>query len=129
MQLLDESLKRTNEFDSYGIWNVAGYFISDDMSAAEIAASNYRSLMNGENSGREVSAINSWRQNDLSIPGNYEDLTTYLSRFAHPKFIYGHDGLRQCLHGCIHCHQRKRAGTSSWPATCNNLRSSCNPAC
>ena len=92
MQLLDESLKRTNEFDSYGIWNVAGYFISDDMSAAEIAASNYRSLMNGENSGREVSAINSWRQNDLSIPGNYSDLTTYLSRFAHPKFIYGHDG-------------------------------------
>lgn len=92
MQLLDESLKRTNEFDSYGIWNVAGYFISDDMSAAEIAASNYRSLMNGENSGREVSAINSWRQNDLSIPGNYTDLTTYLSRFAHPKFIYGHNG-------------------------------------
>ena len=92
MQLLDESLKRTNEFDSYGIWNVAGYFISDDMSAAEIAASNYRKLMNGENSGREVSAINSWRQNDLSIPGNYSDLTTYLSRFAHPKFIYGHDG-------------------------------------
>ena len=92
MQLLDDSLKRTNEFDSYGIWNVAGYFISDDMSAAEIAASNYRSLMNGENSGREVSAINSWRQNDISIPGNYTDLTTYLSRFAHPKFIYGHDG-------------------------------------
>ena len=92
MQLLDESLKRTNEFDSYGIWNVAGYFVSDDMSAAEIAASNYRSLMNGENSGREVSAINSWRQNDLSIPGNYGDLTTYLSRFAHPKFIYGQDG-------------------------------------
>ena len=92
MHLLDESLKRTNEFDSYGVWNVAGYFVSDDMSAAEIAASNYRSLMNGENSGREVSAINSWRQNDLSIPGNYGDLTTYLSRFAHPKFIYGHDG-------------------------------------
>lgn len=92
MQLLDESLKRTNEFDSYGVWNVAGYFISDDMSAAEIAASNYRSLMNGENSGREVSAINSWRKNDLSIPGNYTDLTTYLSRFYHPKFIYGQDG-------------------------------------
>ena len=93
MQLLDESLKRTNEFDSYGIWNVAGYFISDDMSAAEIAASNYRSLMNGENSGREVSAINSWRKNDLSILGNYSDLTTYLSRFIHPKFIYGYDGM------------------------------------
>jgi len=85
LSLIDESLKRTNEFDSYGMWNVAGYFISDDMSASEIAASNYRSLMNGENSGREVSAINSWR----SEFNNFEHLTTYLSRFVHPRFVYG----------------------------------------
>ena len=89
MQLIDESLKKTNEYDSYGLWNVAGYFISDDMSAAEIAASNYRSLMNGENSGREVSAINSWRSNNRESLGNFSDLTTYLSRFVHPQFIYG----------------------------------------
>ena len=59
------------------------------MSAAEIAASNYRSLMNGENSGREVSAINSWRRNNSDIAGKFTDLTTYLSRFVHPQFIYG----------------------------------------
>ena len=90
LQLLDESLKRTNEYDSYGMWHVAGYFVSDDMSAAEIAASNYRSLMNGENSGREVSAINSWRSNNPHLAGNFTDLTTYLSRFIHPKFCYGY---------------------------------------
>lgn len=45
--MLDEALKKMNEYDSYGLWNVAGYFLSDDMSASEIAASNYRSLMNG----------------------------------------------------------------------------------
>ena len=93
MQLIDDSLKRTNEFDSYGMWNVAGYFISDEMSAAEIAASNYRSLMNGENSGREVSAINSWRQTNPSINGNFSDLTAYLSRFIHPRFYYGNNGV------------------------------------
>lgn len=87
--LIDEALKKTNEYDSYGMWNVAGYFISDDMSAAEIAASNYRSLMNGENSGREVSAINSWRRNNHDTAGDFADLTTYLSRFVHPQFIYG----------------------------------------
>ena len=38
LQLIDESIKKTNEYDSYGMWNVAGYFASDDMSAAEIAA-------------------------------------------------------------------------------------------
>lgn len=89
LHLIDEEIKRTNEFDSFGMWHTAGYFLSDDMAAAEIAASNYRSLMNGENSGREVSAINSWRKNDRNLAGNYEDLTKFLSRFMHPKFVYG----------------------------------------
>ena len=80
LALLDALLKKTDEYDSYGMWNVAGYFVSDDMSAAEIAASNYRSLMNGENSGREVSAINSWRKNNRENLGDFSDLTTYLSR-------------------------------------------------
>lgn len=89
MALIDEALKKTAEYDSYGLWNVAGYFISDDMAAAEIAASNYRSLMNGEGSGREVSAINTWRSRSEAGLGSFHDLTTYLSRFAHPQFIYG----------------------------------------
>jgi len=92
LNLIDNSLKRLNEFDSYGMWNVAGYFISDDMSSSEIAASNYRSLMNGEKSGCEVSAINSWRSNDPYISGDFSDLTTYLSRFLHPQFYYGNTG-------------------------------------
>lgn len=91
MTLLDTLLKKTDEYDSYGMWNVAGYFVSDDMSAAEIAASNYRSLMNGENSGREVSAINSWRRNNSENLGSFDDLTTYLSRYVHPQFVYGGD--------------------------------------
>lgn len=91
LQLIDESIKRTNEFDSYGMWNVAGYFVSDDMSASEIAASNYRSLMSGDTTGREVSAINSWRSNNINLNGNFRDLTTYIARFIHPKFIYGNN--------------------------------------
>lgn len=87
--LLDELLKKTNEYDSYGLWHVAGYFISDDMSTAEIAASNYRSLMNGERSGREVSAINTWRRSAVNRSDSFADLTTYLSRYRHPWFVYG----------------------------------------
>lgn len=88
MSLIDEKLKRIDEFDSYGMWNVAGYFVSDDMAAAEIAASNYRSLMNGEKTGREVSTINSWRRNNSEVYGDFSDLTTYISRFMHPRFYY-----------------------------------------
>lgn len=93
MKLIDEQLERTNEFDSYGMWNVAAYFMSDDMSDAEIAASNYRSLMNGENTGREVSAINSWRKNNDLSSNQYDHLLLYLSRFSHPQFIYHEDVL------------------------------------
>ena len=88
LKMLDDEIKRTKEFDSYGMWNVAGYFISNDMATSEIAASNYRALMNGENSGREISAINSWRRigpDDY----NYDNLAIALSRFNHPQFYYG----------------------------------------
>lgn len=91
MTMLDEAIKKMNEFDSYGLWNVAGYFLSDDMASSEIAASNYRSLMNGDNYGREVSAINSWRRSNPKLLGDYSDLTGYISRFAHPLFNYGGD--------------------------------------
>ena len=89
MKYLDDEIRRTDEFDSYGIWNVAGYFVSDDMPTVEIAASNYRSLMNGETSGREISALNFWRKGSPSLNGRFEDLISPLSRFMHPRFIYG----------------------------------------
>ena len=92
MRMIDEHLKRIDEFDSYGMWDVAGYFASEDMSASEIAASNYRSLMNGDTSGREVSAVNSWRRNSKEQYGDFQDLMTSLSRFRHPDFFYGSDG-------------------------------------
>jgi hypothetical protein len=85
LRLLDEQLKRTDEFDSYGMWNVAGYFSSNDLATAEIAASNYRSIMNGEESGREVSAINSWQAGSK----DFVQLQQYLAHFTHPKFVYG----------------------------------------
>ena len=93
MDHVDQLLKKTEEYDSYGLWNVAGYFCSDDMSSAEIAASNYRSLMNGENSGREVSAINSWHRAGTGAADGFSDLAFYLSRFIHPRFVYGGNAL------------------------------------
>ena len=92
LRRIDDILKRTEEYDSYNMWNVAGYFLSDDMSAAEIAAGNYRSLMNGDDSGREVSAINSWRSNNPNQLGDFHDLVLSLSRFRHPTFFYGYTG-------------------------------------
>ncbi|MBR7069178.1 MAG: ATP-binding protein [Oxalobacter sp.] len=89
LELLNHHLRRLKECDSYGMWNAAGYFVSDDMSTAEIAASNYRSLMSGKNSGEELSAINVWRGNDANLEGNFWHIPQTLSRFVHPQFFYG----------------------------------------
>lgn len=82
---IDRQLKRIDEFESLGMYECAAYFLSDNQYAAEIAAATYKSLMRGENSGVEVSAINLW--------GNYqkEKLTQigqYIKNFMHPVFRY-----------------------------------------
>ena len=44
-----------------------------------------------KNREEEVSAINSWRKNNTELLGDFNDLTTYLSRYVHPQFVYGGD--------------------------------------
>ncbi len=87
MKLIDDNIARIDECESYGMWNVAAYFASDDMSSVEIAASNYRSLMSGDGSGKVMSAINSWGQK--SDKDNIKNLGLFLSRFNHPQFCAG----------------------------------------
>lgn len=87
LERLDIQLKRLQEFESLGMWECAAYFLSDadNPFAAEIAASTYKAIMRGENSGVEVSAINSWGPYD----GNkVEKLSQYIKHFVHPTFVY-----------------------------------------
>lgn len=82
---IDMQLSRLQEFESLGMWECAAYFMSDNPYTAEIAASTYKALMRGENSGVEVSAINSWSEFDE----NKTDLIRqYITNFIHPVFSY-----------------------------------------
>ena len=87
---LDTQLDRLQEFESLGMWECAAYFMSDDTPtdtySAEIAASTYKALMRGENSGVEVSAINTW--NKTYSGEKTALLREYLLRFIHPVFNY-----------------------------------------
>lgn len=85
MEKIDIQLKRLQEFESLGMWECAAYFMSDNSYAAEIAASTYKAIMCGENSGIEVSAINSWIQGDEEKTNN---LFKYIGNFIHPVFKY-----------------------------------------
>ena len=85
LERIDTQLKRLQEFESMGMWECSAYFMSEKPYAAEIAASTYKALMRGENSGVELCAINSWR--------NYEKeevrlLSEYALNMIHPVFSY-----------------------------------------
>lgn len=82
---IEKQLKRMDEFESLGMYECAAYFLSEDQYAAEVAASTYKAIMRGENSGVEIAAINSW--------GSYESEKTelieqYVKNFMHPIFRY-----------------------------------------
>jgi len=92
LKLIDKQLERIEKSEGLGLWSGGAYFLSYDMdnAGAEVAASIYRSILQGERSGVEVSAINTWRKSDNQI----ESLREYLSFFSHPLFSYGQNGIQ-----------------------------------
>ena len=85
LERINKQLKRIDEFESLGMYECAAYFLSDDQYAAEIAASTYKALMRGENSGVEIAAINSWGQSQKE---KTEMISQYVKNFIHPVFRY-----------------------------------------
>lgn len=82
---IDKQLKRIDEFETLGMYECAAYFLSENQYAADIAATTYKAIMRGENSGVESAAINSW--------GSCEKRKTvlieqYVKNFIHPVFEY-----------------------------------------
>ncbi|WP_303825938.1 ATP-binding protein [Ruminococcus flavefaciens] len=80
---LDKQLERLDECESVGMWNMAAYFIGEVMADTETAANTYYSLMSGNHTGIERSAINTWTE-----PADVEALKGYLNKFVHPCFEY-----------------------------------------
>lgn len=85
LERIDKQLERLNESESIGMWECAAYFMSENSYASEIAASTYKALMTGENSGVEVSAINSWNKREKE---KVKLLKDYVTNFIHPIFKY-----------------------------------------
>lgn len=85
LERIDLQLKRLQECESLGMWECAAYFLSDSQESAEMAASTYKALMKGENSGVEVSAVNFWGK-----PSAYKTklIKEYVTNFIHPVFSY-----------------------------------------
>ena len=70
------------------MWECAAYFLSESSYTTEIAASTYKSLMSGENSGIENSAINNWQGILNKDKESISLLKDYILNMIHPVFKY-----------------------------------------
>lgn len=89
LKRIDKQLQRIEQAESTGLWQTGAYFLSyeNDRASAEIAATIFRSIMQGENSGIEASAINTWYV-DNDAHNNRSMLPAAISSFTHPVFSY-----------------------------------------
>ena len=60
LEKIDQQLKRMKDCEAFGVWEYAGYFISDDVQTSVVAANTYQALMLGNNTDAENSFLNIW---------------------------------------------------------------------
>ncbi len=82
LERIDEQIKRLRACGDFGVFNSCVYFISPKYDDAIAAATAYQSLIRGENSSVEASAVNVWTGKSDAM----KHLLTYLERFHHPEF-------------------------------------------
>ena len=87
---IEKQLKRIDEFESLGMFECAGYFLSEDRSTSKIVASTYKSIVCGKKSGIETSAVNTWYYYENKID-DYKQIIKYVKNFTHPVFKYSDD--------------------------------------
>ena len=82
LERLEKQLQRIDECESIGMWNFAAYFLGESAAESETAASMYRSLISGNQSGLELAAVNSWTDEK-----QVDDIAKYVKNFIHPLFL------------------------------------------
>lgn len=93
---IDKQLERIAMFESTGLWSTSAYFFSfdNDVASAETGAAIFKSIMQGEGSGVEASAVNTWRGE--ANRGSSQALTLMansICSFRHPLFKYQKSGI------------------------------------
>ena len=83
LERLEKQLERLDECESIGMWDFAAYFLGESAAEAETAASMYRSLISGNQSGLEIAAVNTWTDEER-VKGIFK----YVVNFMHPVFLY-----------------------------------------
>ena len=84
---LEYELKKLDNADSFGLWDVAVYIVSGDANTPIIAANSIRSLVIGDESGKAESFINYWDNSARSFSnGATGRVMQFLHYGMHPVF-------------------------------------------
>lgn len=94
LKRIDKQLERIENAEGGGLWSTSAYFLSydSDHSTAQIGAAIYRSIVQGDDSGIETSALNRWNVN-AEKESNGQRLLSSLAVLDSPLFSYP-DGMR-----------------------------------
>ena len=84
LQKIEQQLIRLNQQESYGMWETAAYFFSNEISTAVLAAAAYKSVMAGETSGVEQAHVNVWTNSKLQEK-NIRLIYDHALHLRHPK--------------------------------------------
>lgn len=96
LKRIDKQLQRIELSESTGLWSASAYFFSydNDRATAETGATIFRSIMQGEGSGIETSALNTWfTQNDEKYQERFNNIKASVVNFIHPIFLYAKDNI------------------------------------
>ena len=90
---IDKQLERIELCESTGMWSAGAYFVSydTDRAVAETCATVFRSIMQGEQSGVETSALNTWYKKRSQ--SSFDDILQYVGTLSHPIFRYNNGSL------------------------------------
>lgn len=87
LKRIDKQLERIDSAESNGLWSTSTYFLSydNDYSNSQTGASIFRSIVQGEKSGIEISALNSWK---VTENHDSQNLLKAITTLSHPTFNY-----------------------------------------
>lgn len=87
LKRIDKQLERIDAAESNGLWSTSTYFLSykDDYANSQIGASIFRSIVQGDRSGIETSALSSWK---VSEDTDSQNLLRSITALSHPVFKY-----------------------------------------
>lgn len=84
LKKIEQQIARIDAGESYGLWDSAAYFFSDDIATSVLGATTYKAIMTGEESLVEQAHVNVWAGNSVqakNIPIIYE----HVKYLMHPK--------------------------------------------